>query len=219
MHFLRKGKYSLDEWALEVFMILANLILAAIFVLVIGGIVFGMAMAFSSYLRYRGQRLVTCPETLKPAAVHVNAVGAAKRAAMGNDQIRLDQCSQWPERQNCGQECLSQVEADPEACLVWNIVSEWYKGKSCGYCQKPFVELRWHDRQPALLGPDRTAKQWNEIRPEKLPEVFETHVPICWNCYIAETFRREHPELVLNRPWNRGAGGEYTPREEAIRKE
>src|SRR6516164_10709549 len=141
MHFLRKGKYSLDEWALEVFMILANLILAAIFVLVIGGIVFGMAMAFSSYLRYRGQRLVTCPETLKPAAVHVNAVGAAKRAAMGNDQIRLDQCSQWPERQNCGQECLSQVEADPEACLVWNIVSEWYKGKSCGYCQKPFVEL------------------------------------------------------------------------------
>jgi hypothetical protein len=24
---------------------------------------------------------------------------------------------------------------------------------------------------------------------------------------------------VLNRPWNRGAGGEYTPREEAIRKE
>jgi len=200
-------------------MVLTSLVLAAILALVIGAMVFGLSMAVYTYRRYRGQLLVTCPETLKPAAVRVNAMNAAKKAAIGKDQIRLQQFSRWPERPNCGQDCLGQVQADPEACLVWNIVSEWYQGKSCAFCQKPFIELHWHDRHPALLAPDRTAIQWNEISPEKLPEVFETHLPICWNCYIAETFRREHPELVLDRPWDRGAGGEYAPKAETTPEE
>ena len=35
---------------------------------------------------------------------------------------------------------------------------------------------------------------------EKLQEVLATHWPVCWNCHVAETFRREHPELVAHRP-------------------
>ncbi|HKN24871.1 MAG TPA: hypothetical protein VJX72_08500 [Candidatus Acidoferrum sp.] len=195
-------------------MILSNLILAAILVLVIGSIVFGAAVAFRTYLRYRGQRLVTCPETHQAAAVHVNAGKALSTTLIGKQAIRLDQCSRWPEKRNCGQECLSQVNADPEHCLVWNIVAAWYKGKSCAYCQRPFGEIHWHDRHPALLSPERIAKQWNEIPAEQLPGVFETHLPVCWNCYIAETYRRQNPDGVLNRTWERGAGGEYVPKEE-----
>jgi hypothetical protein len=71
--------------------------------------------------------------------------------------------------------------------------------------------MHWHDRHPALLSPDRVAKQWNEIPAEKLPEVFQT--PVCWDCYIAETFRRQNPDRVLDRTWQRGAGGEYVPEE------
>lgn len=195
-------------------MILSNLILAAILVLVIGSIVFGAAVAFRSYLRYRGQRLVTCPETHQPAAVHVNAGKALSTTLIGKQEVRLDQCSRWPEKRNCGQECLSQVNADPEHCLVWNIVAAWYKGKSCAYCQRPFGEIHWHDRHPALLSPERIAKQWNEIPAELLPGVFETHLPVCWNCYIAETFRRQNADKVLNRSWERGAGGEYVPKDD-----
>lgn len=170
-------------------------------------------MAIYTCLRYRGQRLVTCPETLKDAAVHVKVFDAARKASIGKGGIRLDQCLRWPERQNCGQECLSQVQSDPEHCLVWNIVSDWYRRKSCAYCQKPFLEPHWHDRHPARLAPDRTVKQWNEIPAERLHEVFETHLPVCWNCYIAD-----HPELVLGRQWDRGAGGEYAPKEEIVRE-
>lgn len=195
-------------------MILANLILAAILVLLIGTLVFVVAMALRTYLHYRGQRLVTCPETHRPAAVHVNAGKAASASLMGKQEVRLDQCSRWPENRNCGQECLSQVNADPESCLVWNIVAMWYRGKSCAYCQKPFTQIHWHDRHPALLSPEHIAKQWNEIPAEKLAEVFETHLPVCWNCYIAETFRRQNAERVLDRTWERGAGGEYVPKEE-----
>jgi hypothetical protein len=196
-------------------MILTNLILATILVLLIGALVFGISRAFRTYLRYRGQRIVTCPETHRAAAVHVNVAKAARQKLWGKEEIRLDQCSRWPEKRNCGQECLSQVHADPERCLVWNLVAMWYRGKSCAYCQKPFREIQWHDRHPALLSPEHIAKQWNEIPAEKLPEVFETHLPVCWNCYIAETFRRQNSDRVLDRKWERGAGGEYVPKDES----
>jgi len=195
-------------------MFLTNLILAVILVLMIGAVGFGLVKVFRTYQRYRGQRLVTCPETQQPAAIHVNALRAARETFGGREGIKLDQCSRWPERQSCGQECLSQVNADPQGCLVWNIVAEWYKGKSCAYCQRPFAEIHWHDHHPALLSPERVAKQWNEIPAETLPQVFQTHLPVCWNCYIAETFRRENSDLVVNRAWPRGAGGEYMPKEE-----
>jgi len=191
----------------------SNLILVAIAVLLVGGVVFSLTLAIQTYLRYRGQRLITCPETKNAAAVRVNVGKAATRALFGKQEVRLDQCSRWPERQNCGQECLTQVHADPQHCMVWNIVADWYKGKACAYCQKPFNEMHWHDRHPALLSPDRVAKQWNEIPAETLPQVFETHLPVCWDCYIAETFRRQNPERVLDRKWERGAAGEYVPKE------
>jgi hypothetical protein len=198
----------------EPFMILTNLILAAILVLLVGTLVFGIAMSFRTYLRYRGKRIITCPETHHPAAVHVDVGKAAREAFLGREKLQLDQCSRWPEKQHCGQECLSQVHDDPEHCLVWNMVANWYKGKSCAYCEKPFFEMHWHDRHPALLAPDHTVMQWNEVATEKLPEIFESYRPICWNCYVAEMFRRQNPDRVLDRPWERGAGGEYTPKRE-----
>jgi hypothetical protein len=190
-----------------------NFILAAIAVLLGGGIIFSLVLAIRTYLRFHGQRVIKCPETQNPAAVHVNVAKAATNALFGKQQVRLDQCSRWPERQNCGQECLSQIQADPQHCLVWNIVGEWYRGKSCAYCQKPFTELHWHDRRPALLSPERVARPWNEIPAETLPQVFQTYLPVCWDCYIAETFRRQNPDRVLDRVWDRGASGEYVPEE------
>ena len=199
----------------EAGMVFSNLILAMIVVLAVGAVVFGLTVALRTYVKYRGERVITCPETHQAAAVHVNAKNAATKALFGKSHIRLDQCSRWPERQNCGQECLSQVNADPALCLVWNIVDQWYKGKACAYCQKPFTEIHWHDRHPALMAPDHTCVQWNEVAPEKLPEIFESYLPVCWNCYIAETFRRQNPEKVLDRTWERGAGGEYIPKEDS----
>lgn len=193
-------------------MMLNSLTLIGILVVVSAAVVAAVTLALRTYLRYRGERLVTCPETHLPAAVRVNATKAAGKRILGKVEVRLDECSRWPEKENCGQDCLSQVNADPEQCLVWNIVADWYKGKSCAYCQKPFGQIHWHDRPPAVLSHERITKQWNEIPPEKLPETFETHLPVCWNCYIAETFRRQHPDLIVDRRWERGAGGEYIPK-------
>jgi hypothetical protein len=198
---------------------LSILILAAITVVLVGAVAVGLTVAVRAYMKYRGKRVITCPETQHPAAVHVNAGNAAREAVFGKQDIHLDQCSRWPERQNCGQDCLSQIEADPEACLVWNMVDKWYQGKSCAYCQRPFKDIHWHDHQPALLGPDRNIAQWGEIPPENLPVVFQNFLPVCWNCFIAETYRRNHPGQVCDRKWERGVGGEYAPKQESEESE
>jgi hypothetical protein len=177
--------------------------------LVVGAII-ALTIMIRAYIRHRGESLVTCPETRDPAAVHVNAGKAALDAMKsGRVQLQLDRCSRWPERENCGQECLSQIENDPEGCHVWNIAQQWFRGRSCAYCCKPIERIHWHDHRPALLGPDNKTVQWSDVSPEKLPKVLETHSPVCWSCHIAETFRREHPNDFVDRPWNRGAMGEY----------
>jgi hypothetical protein len=168
--------------------------LAAVYVLL------RIVVALDEYLKVRGKMLVTCPETKKAAAVEVAAGRAATQALVGTPHLRLRECSRWPERRNCGQQCLSQIEAAPEECLVWNIVGRWYEDKTCVYCHKPFGHLEWHDHRPALMNADHKTVQWHQVAVEKLPEVLTTHWPVCWKCHVAETFRREHPELVVDRP-------------------
>ncbi len=165
-----------------------------------GGIILVRSIpALSAYFTFRGKRLVTCPETHKIEAVDVAAGKAALTAFLDRPTLRLDLCSRWPERQNCGQECLQQVETDPDKCLVWKIVSNWYQGQECVFCHQHFGPLGHLDHPPALLAPDNTTAEWKEFQPEQLPDVFSSFRPVCWNCHITETFRRLHPELVVNR--------------------
>jgi len=167
-----------------------------------GLLIYRAVPALRAYLVYRGKRLVTCPENHKAAAVDVAAGKAAAGAFVGKVELSLDHCSRWPEMHNCGQTCLAQVQADPEHCLLWNVVSEWYEGQNCAFCKKPFSALRHVDHTPALVGPDQKTFEWSEVRPEQLPEVLSKCRPVCWNCHIVETFRRTHPEMVVDRKWD-----------------
>lgn len=160
----------------------------------------GLAGSLRSYFKLRGKRLVKCPETQQPAAVELDAGRVAREKLLGAPTVRLRECSRWPERQNCGQECLSQIEAAPKDCLVRNIVERWYADKVCAYCKQPIHEIEWQGHKPALLNPERKTVYWDSIPAEKLPEIFETYQPVCWNCHVTETFRREHPELVTDQP-------------------
>jgi hypothetical protein len=162
-------------------------------------LIYRSIVAARAFARYRGQRLVTCPENQQTVAIDVSAGKAAWEAFLGRHHVRLHDCTRWPEKAGCGQDCLSQVEANPALCMVWNIVHEWYAGKKCVYCGKPFAHIEWHDHRPALRSPAGKTVQWVDLRPETLPQVFETHQPVCWDCHIAETFRREHPDLVTDR--------------------
>jgi hypothetical protein len=152
-----------------------------------------------AYFRYRGTRIVTCPETERPVAVEADALRAATGAARGQHKVQLKDCTRWPERRNCGQECLTELEASPEGCLLRNILEDWYSGQSCWLCGKQFTEIQWHDHKPGLLDSENKVWEWVDFPPEKLTAVLEAHHPICWDCLIAEEFRRDHPGLVVDR--------------------
>jgi hypothetical protein len=154
-------------------------------------------MMLAAYRKFRGARLVTCPETHQPAAVTVDAGHAALTAALDGVELRLSGCSRWPERRECGQACLQEIEAAPAACLVRTIVAEWYAGRRCALCGKALAATDVWPNAPALMGPDGRTVMWCDVQVASLPETFRTHRPICWNCHIAETLRREHPELVI----------------------
>lgn len=176
------------------------LIVLIVLVLAVGLFLFRAIPGIRAYFQFRGKRLVTCPETKAPAAVEVAAGEAAAGAFLSEPTIHLKECSRWPERAGCGQDCLQQIEVDPEHCLIWKMVASWYAGKKCVFCHKAIEPLHHLDHPPALLGPDLRTTEWKDIRPERLPEAFSTHQPVCWNCHVTETFRRVHPELVVNRP-------------------
>jgi hypothetical protein len=94
------------------YILLTMAILAAVLVVV------GLRRALRTYLKFRGKRLVSCPETHQAATVRVAAGKAALEATAGNQELRLSECSRWPERGNCPQGCLAQIEEAPKACLV-----------------------------------------------------------------------------------------------------
>jgi hypothetical protein len=155
-----------------------------------------MARAF---LKFRGTMAVVCPETHEHVAVEVDARHAAVTAVAGAPELVLTNCTRWPERAGCHQDCVRQIEHAPGECLVRTMLAEWYAGKSCAFCGRAFDVIHWADHKPALLTPDRRIVEWAEVAPEKVPDALATHRPVCWNCSVAETFRTEHPELVTDR--------------------
>jgi len=176
-----------------------TIVLLGILAFAIVMLVWRLASASRFYAKYQGQRLIECPENHRPAAVSVAASKLAVKALAGAPPLRLQECSRWPEMENCGQDCLSQIEADPEGCLVWNVVNHWYEGKKCALCGKAFAHINWHDHRPGLLDANRQTVQRPEVPAEKLFDYFVTHKPVCWDCHVAEKFRREHSDLITDR--------------------
>ncbi len=160
----------------------------------------GLWVLLRSYLKLRGTYVITCPETNAPAAVELDAAQAAATSAFGQGDFRLKSCTRWPERRDCGRECLAQIESAPEECLVRTILTKWYEGSTCALCGKVIGAISWAEHKPALISPDRRTFEWDEIRAEELPKILETHRQICWDCHVAESFRSRFPDRVVDDP-------------------
>jgi hypothetical protein len=178
---------------------MSTILYAALGVLAVGLVVVVAPTAVDAWLKYRGRRVITCPETRAPAGVTVNAGRAVLSAVTGSAHLQLSDCTRWPEREHCGQECLAQVEEAPQDCLVRTVVANWYIGKSCALCGHMFGPIRWSEHQPALMTGDRRTKEWSELPADRLDEVFATHRPVCWDCHITETLRRKYPDRMVYR--------------------
>ncbi len=167
---------------LQVFLILLALSLLPVF-----------WVAGRARFKYRGTRVVTCPETDSPAAVRVDASRIMASSGIGEPDLRLGSCSRWPERKLCGQPCLAQIEAAPAECVVRTMLVDWYQNASCGLCGKDIGEIHWVEHKPALLTPDRKMVEWEEISPEQIAQVMATHQRVCWRCHVSNSMRERFP--------------------------
>jgi hypothetical protein len=158
----------------------------------------GVISAFRASWRLRGVRLVTCPETGTVAAVGFSRLHAALTAVLEDrPEAQLAHCSRWPERWPCDQACVPEAQA-PDAALT-NLIAHWSGERRCALCAKPLAEDSLVGHHVTLRSGDGSMTEWPRVAPETLPEALRASEPVCWNCHIAETFRRQHPELVVDR--------------------
>lgn len=141
--------------------------------------------------RLGGDRVVTCPENGQSVLVHID-MALAVTAQPGSEPAPLDACSRWHERGGCEQPCLHAAHAAQPAVVV----RAWADGRTCAMCGR---ELDGGARHLALLAPDGTTREWRDVPVAQLPLALATSLPVCGNCHVAETFRRQHPELVTDR--------------------
>jgi hypothetical protein len=168
------------------------------------GLFFAINYLVRAYFRYKDSKIIYCPDTGEAAIVEVDAVHAALTSMVGKPDIRLQNCWRWPLHEDCGQQCLTQLDMAPAECLVQGVLMKWYNFKSCVYCGKPFAEIHWASHKPALQSPEGKLVEWREVPIQDIETVMQTYRPVCWDCNIAQSFRRDHPELVVYRPWRDG---------------
>lgn len=179
-----------------------------VIVIIATALYFGIRWLVRACSQYRGIKVVACPETGRPAMIEVDSLHASLTSIVGRPDIRLETCSRWPMKNQCGQECLANLDVAPGECLVSGVLMRWYRGKNCVYCGKPAEELHWMDHKPALQTPRGNLVKWSEVPVENLSMVLKTHLPVCWDCYIAQSFRMDHPDLVVYRHWRNSISGD-----------
>ncbi len=174
--------------------------LIVLLVLVGAVLVYAVARALLIYSRLRGDRLVVCPETKDYAVVEVDAAAAARKSFENKAWLHLRDCSRWDERGKCAEPCMKQITEAVDGCLVRSYVDRYYNGKECAICHKRILDIGWTEHMPAMMDAKGETIAWDMVPPQLLPKFMATHQPVCWDCHISETFRREHRDLVTDRP-------------------
>jgi hypothetical protein len=64
-----------------------------------------LPIAADTFRRFRGRRMVHCPEEGRPARIQIDATVAAMTAVPGPPKLLVQRCSFWPDRAGCAQRC------------------------------------------------------------------------------------------------------------------
>lgn len=173
-----------------------------LFVLLLIGtvLVVYLGIAFTAWIRLRGTRVVTCPETHKPAAVTIDTAHAAVTAVWEKADLKLATCSRWPERHDCDQACVPQIVESGDETRSRTMAAHFFEGQRCTICGNRIDPINSAALQPGLLDiVTHEASAWDEIPGQDLPAAFHARKPICANCTLAESFRRRFPDRVVDR--------------------
>lgn len=124
------------------------------------------------HARYAAPRAVTCPETHRQVGVTIDADHAAATALRGKPEFRLADCTRWPEKIHCAQDCLPEaLRNEPDT------LGEAHPAKPKEHIYHPpvllaafaawYVGMLWHSsylfRARWMADLDLTADQWRQL--------------------------------------------------------
>jgi hypothetical protein len=170
-------------------------------ILMAGVVVTYAVLAVGAYIRMRGTRIVTCPETKQPAAVTVDAAHAALGVVVDPSNVEISTCSRWPGRPECAQACAAEIAREPKRTTTFQMMAEWYAGKQCAICKRDIPPLSHFALEAGLMSPSSAGVTiaWVDVPAQQLPAMLATHLPVCSSCHLMTWFQHEHPELVVDR--------------------
>lgn len=154
-----------------------------------------VALSLQDYYRNRGRQPVTCPDSGQPADVEVDRKFAFMTAWRGVEHTRLQSCSRWPEKGDCGQECLEQLEDSPEN--IERFLTKWYEGKTCAICQRELKRTDWRRSRLGVLNQQQQLFELRQMFLADLQSALQEMVPLCWNCHQEERERQALAPRIL----------------------
>jgi hypothetical protein len=154
-----------------------------------------VGLSLQSYFRNRGRRTVICPENHELVTVELDNKYAFATALRGAEHDRLQSCTRWPHKGDCGQECLMQVNPSPEN--LERLLQKWYQGKSCAICTHPLTPADWRRSRLALLNENQKLFELRHMHLDEVPSALDKMKPLCWNCHQEERARQAQPARIL----------------------
>ncbi len=147
-----------------------------------------VAMSLQAYFRNRGRQPAVCPENGEPVDVEVDRKYAFCTAYRGQEHTRLQSCTRWPEKGDCGQECLAQLDPSPEN--VERLMFGWHKGKTCSVCTRAITPSDWRRGRLAWLDDEHKLVELRQVNLQQLQFALEEMRPLCWTCHQEERARQ-----------------------------
>lgn len=153
-----------------------------------------LASVVSARFKNRGRHGIICPETDQPADIELDPRYAMRTAARNYEHSRLASCSRWPEKDECGQECLAQVNPSPEN--IERLLSKWCAGKGCAICARALNAADWSFSRIGLLDERQKLIELHDVQLNRLQLELKGKRPLCWKCHQEERVRQAVPPQI-----------------------
>lgn len=129
------------------------------------------------------KKAIVCPETKMPAAIEVDRRHALVTLLKGTKELKVKDCSRWPDRLACDEDCLAQLEFGPRSELI---LGKWCKGKSCAMCAASITPVDWQRGRAGVLDSKNSLLELRDMDWKQFPMILDECKPLCWNCHQAE---------------------------------
>ena len=154
-----------------------------------------VAVSLQSYFQNRGRQPAICPENGEPVDIELDNKYSFWTALRGQEHARLQSCTRWPEKGDCGQECMAQIDPSPEN--VERLMLSWHKDKVCAICTRAITPSDWRRGRLAWLDKQHKLIELRQVNLRQLQSELEEMRPLCWTCHQEERVRQAVPPRVL----------------------